>query len=67
LLEGAEAFHLDGRKMSEHIRTSVGRLYEAKTFSVIEPLDSTDSHFRVPPGVFAAVQQIFLGALSSCQ
>lgn len=52
--EGFEAFALDFGKVNENVRTVV-LLDETKTFCVVEPLDSTFSHFlcsMFPEGTF---------------
>ena len=43
-LQRPETFHLDGRKVSEHVRAAAFGLDEAKPFGVVEPFHSTACH-----------------------
>src|SRR5690554_156125 len=48
VLQGLEAVSLDLGKMSEQVVTVVVRRNEAEALGVVEPLDSTGSHYRIP-------------------
>ena len=47
--QGLETVHVDRGEMREQIFTTVIRSDEAKTFSVVEPLDGTSCHMYLHP------------------
>src|SRR5690554_913221 len=48
VLQGLEAVSLDLGEVSEQVVTVVVRRDEAEALGVVEPLDSTGSHYRIP-------------------